>query len=141
MEKGYIQNVIFRGWCELQRLITVVCEASACTLCEKHVPLGPRPVFQVAAGARVLIAGQAPGLKVHESVIPFDDPSGDRLRDWLGINRSAFYDASRIALPPIGFCYPGRGKSGGLPPRALVRRTLARDGHLFGNCSEAVIFW
>lgn len=135
MEKRLHSKPGFSGWFELQRLITVVREARACTLCEAHLPLGPRPVFQVAAGARVLIVGQAPGLKVHESGIPFDDPSGDRLRDWLGIDSSTFYDASKIALLPMGFCYPGRGKSGDLPPRPECARTWRER---FMNCLEGV---
>jgi len=88
-----------------------------CTLCVEHLPFGARPVVQMAAEARILIAGQAPGRRVHESGIPFDDPSGDRLRDWLGISKEVFYDANKIALVPMGFCYPGTGKSGDLPPR------------------------
>lgn len=74
-------------------------------------------MLQCAASARVLIAGQAPGSKVHASGIPFDDPSGERLRQWMGIDRDTFYDASSIAILPMGFCYPGSGKSGDLPPR------------------------
>ena len=89
----------------------------ACTLCAEHLPLGPRPVFQISCTARILVAGQAPGSKVHASGIPFDDASGDRLRDWLGLDRETFYDASRVAILPMGFCYPGTGKSGDLPPR------------------------
>jgi uracil-DNA glycosylase len=89
----------------------------ACTLCAAHLPLGPRPVLQISRTARILIAGQAPGSKVHASGIPFDDASGDRLRDWLGLDRKIFYDASRVAILPMGFCYPGTGKSGDLPPR------------------------
>jgi len=89
----------------------------ACTLCAEHLPLGPRPVLQVHADARILIAGQAPGNKVHQSGIPFDDASGDRLREWMGIDKEIFYDASRIAILPMGFCFPGTGKSGDLPPR------------------------
>lgn len=89
----------------------------ACTLCKDKLPLGPRPVLQFSSNARILIAGQAPGLKVHQTGIPFNDPSGDRLRDWLGINREQFYDADKIAILPMGFCYPGKGKSGDLPPR------------------------
>ncbi len=89
----------------------------ACRLCEPHLPEGPNPVFQISASARILIAGQAPGRRVHESGIPFDDPSGDRLRDWLGVTREVFYDPTQIALLPMGFCYPGTGKSGDLPPR------------------------
>jgi len=89
----------------------------ACTLCAGHLPLGPRPVLQISRTARILIAGQAPGRKVHTSGIPFDDASGDRLRAWLGLDRETFYDANRVAILPMGFCYPGTGKSGDLPPR------------------------
>lgn len=89
----------------------------ACTICAKHLPHGPRPIVQVNAGSRILIAGQAPGRKVHESGIPFDDASGDRLRMWLGISREIFYDATSIAILPMGFCYPGSSRSGDLPPR------------------------
>lgn len=92
-------------------------EASACTICAEHLPLGPRPVFQVHHKARILIAGQAPGSKVHESGTPFDDPSGDRLREWMGISRETFYDSTQVAILPMAFCYPGRGKSGDMPPR------------------------
>jgi len=89
----------------------------ACTLCAAHLPLGPRPVLQISPTARILIAGQAPGSRVHASGMPFDDASGDRLRDWLGLDRATFYDANRVAILPMGFCYPGTGKSGDLPPR------------------------
>lgn len=88
-----------------------------CRLCEKSLPLGPRPILQVDRRARILIAAQAPGLRVHESGVPFDDPSGVRLRDWLGVSSDVFYDASKIAILPMGFCYPGTGQSGDLPPR------------------------
>lgn len=88
-----------------------------CRLCEAHLPLGPRPVLRAAAGARVLIVGQAPGRRVHETGIPWNDPSGDLLRAWLDIDRETFYDASRIAIVPAGFCYPGKGRAGDLPPR------------------------
>ncbi len=90
-------------------------EVRACTLCPE-LPFGPRPVLQVSPEAKILIAGQAPGRKVHETGIPFDDPSGDRLRAWMGIDRDVFYDASRIAILPMAFCYPGTGSSGDLPP-------------------------
>lgn len=92
-------------------------EIRACTRCADHLPLGPRPVLQAQAGARILIAAQAPGRKVHASGLPFDDASGNELRRWLGISREQFYDASRVAIVPMGFCYPGSGKSGDLPPR------------------------
>jgi uracil-DNA glycosylase len=89
----------------------------ACTLCAEHLPFGPRPVLQVHGGARILIAGQAPGRKVHDSGVPFDDASGERLRQWLGVGKEVFYDARVIAILPMGFCYPGMGSSGDLPPR------------------------
>ena len=93
-------------------------EISACRLCEAHLPLGPRPVIRAAAGARILVIGQAPGTKVHRTGIPFNDPSGDRLRDWMGIDREIFYDEARIAIMPMGLCYPGRNARGGdAPPR------------------------
>ncbi len=88
-----------------------------CRLCAPHLPLGPRPVFQCDRSARILIASQAPGKKVHESGIPFDDASGERLRSWMGIDVATFYDANKVAILPMGFCYPGTGKSGDLPPR------------------------
>lgn len=92
--------------------------ARACTLCAAVLPLGPRPVFRVSRTARLLIIGQAPGTKVHNTGIPWNDPSGDRLRDWLGMGRDAFYDESRIAIVPAGLCYPGRLPRGGdAPPR------------------------
>jgi uracil-DNA glycosylase len=96
----------------------VAAEARACTLCAAHLPLGPRPVFRASATARLLIIGQAPGTKVHATGIPWNDPSGDRLRAWLNMDRGLFYDASRIAIVPMGFCYPGRLPQGGdAPPR------------------------
>jgi len=96
--------------------MTIITEARACTIC-KDLPLGPRPVFQISPSAKILIAAQAPGIRVHESGRPFTDPSGDRLRDWMGIDEDIFYDAMRIGILPMGFCYPGTGKSGDLPPR------------------------
>jgi len=99
-------------------LEAVAAEARACTLCAAHLPLGPRPVFRVSAAARLLIIGQAPGTKVHASGIPWNDASGDRLRAWLGMDRAMFYDAARIAIVPVGLCYPGRLANGGdAPPR------------------------
>ena len=92
-------------------------EARACTLCAAHLPLGPRPVFQHHPDARILIVGQAPGRKVHETGIAFNDASGERLRKWLGVSRETFYDETKIALLPMGFCFPGTGKGGDLPPR------------------------
>ena len=98
-------------------LDALLAQVRACTLCAAHLPLGPRPLLQAHAGARLLIAGQAPGRKAHASGIPFDDASGERLRQWLGVDRATFYDARRIAIVPMGFCYPGTGTSGDLPPR------------------------
>jgi uracil-DNA glycosylase len=92
-------------------------EVRRCKICEPHLPLGARPVLQLHPDARILIAGQAPGLKVHQSGIPFADASGDRLREWLGVSEEVFYDPHQIAILPMGFCYPGSGKSGDLPPR------------------------
>lgn len=98
-------------------LTDLMARIRACRLCLEQLPRGPRPVFQASAKSRLLIVGQAPGRRVHETGIPFNDPSGDRLREWLGLNREQFYDANEIALVPMGFCYPGTGKSGDLPPR------------------------
>lgn len=92
-------------------------EVRRCKLCVPNLPLGPRPVLQIHPAAKILIAGQAPGCKVHETGTPFDDPSGDRLRDWMGIDKDTFYNPKQIAILPMGFCYPGTGKSGDLPPR------------------------
>ena len=93
-------------------------EVRACQICSTNLPLGARPVLQLASSARVLIIGQAPGSKVHQSGIPWSDLSGDRLRDWMKLDGSVFYDKTRVAILPIGFCYPGAGKNrGDLPPR------------------------
>ena len=104
-------------------LDTIVSDVRKCTLCEPDLPLGARPVLQVDDQAKILIAGQAPGIRVHKSGIPFTDPSGDRLRQWMGIDKDTFYDATKIAILPMGFCYPGTGKSGDLPPRPECART------------------
>jgi uracil-DNA glycosylase len=99
-------------------LATLLREIRACRLCAASLPLGPRPVLRAKASARLLIIGQAPGTKVHETGIPWNDRSGDRLRDWLQLDRDTFYDESRIAIVPMGFCYPGVDAEGGdLPPR------------------------
>lgn len=95
----------------------------SCTICAAQLPHGPRPVLQVSEKAKVLIAGQAPGRRVHESGTPFDDPSGDRLRQWLGVSKDTFYDPEKIAIVPMGFCYPGTGNSGDLPPRPECAQT------------------
>lgn len=92
-------------------------EIRNCTVCEEHLPDPPRPIVRASIDSRILIIGQAPGRKVYESGIPWDDPSGDTLREWLGLTKADFYDERKIAIMPTGFCYPGKGKSGDLPPR------------------------
>ena len=102
----------------MNTLNSLLDEVRACRACANVLPLGPRPVVQISATARILIASQAPGMKVHESGIPFSDASGDRLREWMGVSTNEFYDASKIAILPMGLCYPGRQQSGGdAPPR------------------------
>ncbi|XOV83021.1 MAG: uracil-DNA glycosylase family protein [bacterium] len=101
----------------MSQFIQLVEEISRCTLCAEHLPLGPRPVIQAHPAARILVVGQAPGTAVHKTGIPFNDPSGDRLRSWMGVDRQSFYNPKHIALVPMGFCYPGKGKGGDLPPR------------------------
>jgi uracil-DNA glycosylase len=102
-------------------------EIAACQRCAAHLPHGPRPVLQVGSGARILIAGQAPGRRVHESGIPFDDASGTRLRSWMGLTLAQFYDPHLVAIVPMGFCYPGTGSSGDLPPRPECAPTWRRE--------------
>lgn len=97
-------------------LTQLVDEVRACRVCEGRIP-EPNPVLRVSTTARLLIVGQAPGTKVHATGIPWNDPSGDTLRLWLGIDRDTFYDESRIAIVPTGLCYPGHGPHGDLPPR------------------------
>jgi uracil-DNA glycosylase len=114
---------------------SLLAEVRACTICAAHLPHGSRPVLQIHPQARILIASQAPGRKVHESGVPFDDASGDRLREWMGLTREVFYDSSRIAILPMGLCFPGTGKSGDLPPRLECAATwrdqlLAQLHHL-----------
>lgn len=101
-----------------ESLPALLARVGACTLCAAHLPLGPRPVVRARPSARLLIIGQAPGTRVHETGVPWNDPSGDRLRDWLGLDGGTFYDTDRIAIVPTGFCYPGRDPRGGdMPPR------------------------
>jgi len=90
---------------------------ASCRICESFLAHGVNPVVQIDPSAKILIAGQAPGRVVHETGIPFNDASGNRLRDWMGIDKSIFYDPTKIAILPMGFCFPGTGKSGDLPPR------------------------
>jgi uracil-DNA glycosylase len=98
-------------------LRSLIKEARACRVCAPHLPLGPKPVFLVGAGAHLMIVGQAPGRRVHQTGIPWNDPSGDLLRAWLRMDLAQFYDTRRIAILPTGLCYPGSGKRGDLPPR------------------------
>lgn len=95
----------------------LVARVRQCRICEQSLPLGPRPVIQISESARLLVVGQAPGRRVHDTGLPFNDPSGDRLREWMGITREIFYDERQLAILPMGFCYPGTGKSGDLAPR------------------------
>lgn len=92
-------------------------DVRACALCADFLPNVPRPILQCDSTAKILIVGQAPGKRAHEMGIPFNDPSGDRLRMWMGVGKDIFYDASKIAIIPMGFCYPGTGQSGDYPPR------------------------
>jgi uracil-DNA glycosylase len=97
-------------------MMDVIAEARACNFCD-GLPLGPKPIFQIGPAARILIVGQAPGRLTHAKGLPFDDASGNRLRHWMGIERDVFYDSSQVACLPMGFCYPGKGRGGDLPPR------------------------
>ena len=98
-------------------------EIKGCTLCEAHLPLAPRPILSFERNAKILLIGQAPGKKAHDSQIPWNDASGARLREWLGVTVEAFYDPSIFAIVPMGFCYPGKGTSGDLPPRPECAKT------------------
>lgn len=89
-----------------------------CRICEAHLSHGPNPVVSFSRNSKIIIIGQAPGIKVHESGIPWNDASGERLRDWMGVSENEFYDTKRFGIVPMGFCYPGKGKSGDLPPRS-----------------------
>lgn len=103
------------------KLDELLLQIRTCRLCEKHLPLGPRPVLRASASARLLIASQAPGTRVHASGIPWDDASGKRLREWMQVDTETFYDESRVAIVPMGFCYPGQTGSGDAPPRPECR--------------------
>lgn len=92
-------------------------EIRACDVCKAHLPLGPRPIVAAHKDAKFIIIGQAPGTKVHKTGVPWDDPSGRQLRKWLGVSDEVFYDETKFSLVPMGFCYPGKGKGGDLPPR------------------------
>ena len=92
-------------------------EIRGCTICAESLPLGPKPVLSYRTNSKILIIGQAPGTKVHETGIPWNDESGKRLREWLGVDQEQFHNPDLFAIVPMGFCYPGKGKSGDLPPR------------------------
>ncbi len=98
----------------MQKLLS---EIRNCDVCKSHLPLGPRPIVAAHTDSKIVIIGQAPGTKVHQTGVPWDDPSGKQLRKWLGVTDEIFYDETKIALIPMGFCYPGKGVSGDLPPR------------------------
>jgi uracil-DNA glycosylase len=98
-------------------IAALLAEIRACRVCAPFLAAGPRPIVQLGRGARIVIIGQAPGSRVHASGVPWNDPSGERLRQWTGLSRDEFYDPSKVALVPMGFCYPGAGDSGDLPPR------------------------
>ncbi|MFT7031541.1 MAG: uracil-DNA glycosylase [Cyclobacteriaceae bacterium] len=102
----------------MDSLENLLSEIRSCRICEESLPLGPNPVVQFSRESRILIVGQTPGTKVHASGVPWDDASGRNLRKWMDINEKIFYDTSKVAIVPMGFCYPGKGKSGDLPPRA-----------------------
>ena len=96
---------------------TLLSKINSCDVCKAHLPLGPRPIVSAHPESKIAIIGQAPGSKVHKTGVPWDDPSGKQLRKWLGVTNEEFYDEKLFALIPMGFCYPGKGKSGDLPPR------------------------
>jgi uracil-DNA glycosylase len=110
---------------------SLLTEVQDCSICAAYLPHGPRPILQIHLLARVLIASQAPGRKAHDSGVPFDDASGDRLREWMGVTREVFYDSKQIAILPMGLCFPGTGKSGDLPPRSEC--AAAWRGQLLGH--------
>ncbi|MEJ1171557.1 uracil-DNA glycosylase family protein [Variovorax sp. CCNWLW235] len=113
----------------------LLADIRSCNACAAHLPMGARPVVQASASARLLIVGQAPSLTVHTTGVPWNDKSGEQLRRWLGIDRDVFYDPARVAIMPMGYCYPGRGRSGDLPPRKECaglwhERLLAQMKHI-----------
>jgi uracil-DNA glycosylase len=112
----YIQTGI-KQKAKMQCMNKLLLEISNCTICKKHLPFAPRPVLQAGPDAKIIIIGQAPGLKVQQSGKPWADASGKKLREWLGVDEETFYNPAKIALVPMGFCYPGKSLSGDLPPR------------------------
>lgn len=118
----------------MSSLKKLILEVRNCRECESDLPLGPRPVLAAHKNSRILVVGQAPGIRVHKSGVPWDDPSGKRLREWMGIEPETFYDETKIAIIPMGFCYPGTGPSGDLPPRPECKK-LWHD-RLFGKLTN-----
>ena len=120
-----------RGFAEAKRetFDDLLARVRACAVCAPHLPLGPRPVLRGRTSARLLIISQAPGKRVHETGLSFDDRSGDRLRDWLALDRETFYDEARVAIMPIGFCYPGRGCEIANEVRAIITLHKALVGY------------
>lgn len=102
---------------------TLLTDINQCTLCKDELPLGANPVVQFSHKSKIAVIGQAPGIRVHKTNIPWNDPSGERLRDWLGVSSEIFYDTVNFALVPMGFCYPGTGASGDLPPKKICAPT------------------
>lgn len=107
----------------MNKLLPLIKNIRECRLCANHLPLAPRPILQAHHLSRLLIVGQGPGIRVHNTGIPWNDPSGDRLRNWLQLDKRTFYDINQIAIIPMGFCYPGTGPSGDLPPRKECARS------------------
>jgi len=112
-----------------ETLETLLTDIRSCKACCEDLPLEPRPILSVSSSAKLLIVGQAPGIRVHETGIAWNDASGERLRQWMGIDNSLFYDVSQVAILPMGFCYPGKAKSGDLPPRPLCAKLWRKKLH------------
>ncbi|MGR8946502.1 MAG: uracil-DNA glycosylase family protein [Gammaproteobacteria bacterium] len=107
----------------MEKFSEIIEKIKKCRLCANEFEHEPRPVVRGLSSARILIVGQAPGSRVHRTGIPFNDPSGDRLRDWMGVDRETFYDEQLIALLPMAFCFPGSSKNGDLPPPPICAQT------------------
>lgn len=109
--------------CFPMALEVILSEVRKCKICEPSLALGANPILSASEKSKILVVGQAPGTRVHKTGIPWNDPSGDRLRSWMGLSKDEFYNTDNIAIVPMGFCYPGKGKSGDLPPRRECRET------------------
>lgn len=106
----------------MNKLLPLIKKIRKCQLCTRHLPFKPNPILQAHSKSRLLIVGQAPGIRVHTTGIPWNDPSGDRLRQWINLDRNTFYNINQVAIIPMGFCYPGTGAFGDLPPRKECSR-------------------